>query len=286
MRSVFVLFGLALTAALPVQPRPAAVASVRDALDAYLQAYQPQLSQVMAIERLQQQVESGKTEMVMGQAVPLPGLERVLESEVAFGTLPGDEVWMGFRRVRRVNGTVVADTGPATEDLLRQADQSGAARALLADSARYNLGRPRNTNLPNLPLELLHPRHRARFDHAVTGRGRIDGVATTVLVATERSRPTIVTHPDGDDLVSIVTAHVDDRGRLLDADVRARVPPIGRPQPDRRLRVRFRWQADLGLLVPVEMREWFIGGEGRGPGTSTARYREFRRFQTSARVVP
>jgi hypothetical protein len=285
MHSLLTFLGL-VAAAVPLPPAGPSTTAVCAALDGYLRDYQPRLSALLAVERLQQQVESGKTEMVMGHPVPLPGLERRLESEVAFGTLPGDEVWMGFRRVRQVNGKAVTDTGPPTEDLLRQADHIAAARALLADGARYNLGRPRNTNLPNLPLELLHPRHRARFDYAVTGRARVAGTPATVLVATERARPTIVTHPDGEDLVSVVTAWIDDQGRLLEAEVRSRVPPISRPQPDRRLHVRFRHHDELGLLVPVEMREWFIGGEGRGPGVGKATYHDFRRFQTSARIVP
>ena len=49
----------------------------------------------------------------------------------------------------------------ATAASLNAALSSGAkddyakARAMLADSARFNLGTPRTTNLPNLPLELL-----------------------------------------------------------------------------------------------------------------------------------
>jgi hypothetical protein len=41
--------------------------------------------------------------------------------------------------------------------------------------ARHNRGSFRNTNLPNLPLELLHPLHRHRFSHTTAGTARLDG---------------------------------------------------------------------------------------------------------------
>ena len=48
-------------------------------------------------------------------------------------------------------------------------DDYSKARAMLADSAKYNLGTPRTTNLPNLPLELLHQRNAHRFTVRWTG---------------------------------------------------------------------------------------------------------------------
>ncbi len=50
--------------------------------------------------------------------------------------------------------------------------------------------------------------------------------------------------------------------------------------------VKFKPHAGLGLLVPVEMREVF-GSDANGKGgTGVARYRDFRRFETSGRIVP
>ena len=83
-----------------------------------------------------------------------------VRSEVAFIALPGSAGWMGFRRVLKVDKADVEDKQETLLSVLAGGshDDYVKARAMLADSARYNLGSPRTTNLPNLPLEVLHPR--------------------------------------------------------------------------------------------------------------------------------
>ena len=51
------------------------------------------------------------------------------------------------------------------------------------------------------------------------------------------------------------------------------------------MRVDFTEHKGLGMLVPTEMRETFPV-EQPAAGTGVARYSNFRRFQTSARIVP
>ena len=74
-------------------------------------------------------------------------------------------------------------------------------------------------------------------------------------------------------------------GRLLRAQVAARDIRIGMPPFDAVIRVDFGANAQLGLLVPVEMEETFFVERGRA-GTSVAKYTNYRKFQTSARIVP
>jgi hypothetical protein len=102
---------------------------------------------------------------------------RRLVSEVAFISLPGGAGWLGFRRAVNLNGKDLPDAGPRLDVLLTDADQDDydQARLLLTESARLNLGLPRTTNLPNLPLEFLHPRNRQRFAHRIVSRGIGDG---------------------------------------------------------------------------------------------------------------
>ena len=258
---------------------------VRDKLDAYLLNYQDRLSAVVAIEVNSQQLE-GPEPFSRGNRVFEPGPRRTIESEVSFGTLPGEGGWLGFRRVRRVDRRSIRDTATSIDELLRSSEHQDAAKKLLEQGARHNLGGFRNTNLPNLPLELLHPRHRHRFDHTVTGTTRIAGTQTTILVARERGVPAIIRTYDGIDLSSTVTAWVDDEGRLLQAEVRTRAFPLEQPQIEPVVLVKFRRNAELGLLVPVEMREVFGSDTNGKRGTGVARYRDFRRFETSARIVP
>lgn len=260
---------------------------LRDRLDAYLRDYQDRLSAIVATETL---VQETAPRPVLGQRLPtfVEGAKRRLESEVSFGTLPGEDWWLGFRHVLRRDGQTLSAV-TSVDDLLRGATPLEAARTMLAESARHNLGSYRNTNLPNLPLELLHPRHRDRFDMLVKGTARVRGTPVTVAVFSERARPSIVKTPDGIDLVSTVTAWVESTGRLLEAEVRSRPdrrPGRGAATMDAVVRVRFGPHKELGLFVPLEMREEFWHDDEERRGTGVAKYSNFRRFGTSARILP
>jgi hypothetical protein len=117
------------------------------ALDRYLIEYDPQLSALVADEVFHQ------------EAPPLttvdPYLKRRLDSEVAFTRLPDAMSWIGFRRVMKVNGVAVAQSGPALAALLLlgPTDRLAQAQLLVIQGSEHNLGLPRTTNLPNLPLE-------------------------------------------------------------------------------------------------------------------------------------
>ena len=50
------------------------------------------------------------------------------------------------------------------------------------------------------------------------------------------------------------------------------------------IRVDFKDDKNVGMLVPASMTETFF--VERGSGTGTATYSNYRRFQTSARLVP
>jgi hypothetical protein len=221
-----------------------------------------------------------------------PAHQRSLESDVAFIALPGEAGWLGLRHVQTVDGAAVRGSGRSLEALLARgwASARSAALQLLAESARHNLGSPRTINLPNLPLELLHARNRARFAVSLDGHEEIDGRRTTRVVLDERTTPSLIQGAGGANLMSTVTAWVDDdNGRLARAEVRSQ---------DRRSRIRpfqtvirvdFADDAALGLRVPVTMRERFFVDPfdvRGGVGVGVARYDRFRRFGTSARVRP
>jgi hypothetical protein len=259
--------------------------AVRDRLDAYLLAYEPQLSSLVAEELLIQRDGPSPDGFRM---TALPTKDLRLISEVAFTSLPGGIGWLGFRRAQNLNGNALPDTGPALEVLLTDADPDDfeQARLLLSESARLNLGLPRTTNLPNLPLEFLHPRNRRRFTHRIDGTEKIRSHETTRLVLNETSSPTMIQRPEGGDMTTLVTAWVETAtGRLVRAQVKTRDARIGVLQFDATVWVDFRMDEKLGLLVPYEMKEEFFAGRFR-EGTGTARYSKYRKFQTSGRIVP
>lgn len=253
---------------------------VRDRLDAYLLAYEPQLSALVADEEMTQRMVQG----YWGRQVT----NRRIRSEVAFVALPGTAGWLGFRRVTRVNGKDVKDGGVPLGQLMAEgaSDDYDQARLLLIDSAAHNLGAPRTINLPNLPLELLHPRHRHRFAQEVFAQEKVRGTPTVVLRLDEFATPSIIQQGDGGDMQTVVWAWVEPAsGRLLRAQVNARDARFGGPRFSAEVRVDFRDERALDLLVPSEMNEKFFADSG-GTGTSTAKYTKYRRFQTAGRIVP
>jgi hypothetical protein len=259
--------------------------AIRDRLDNYLIEYEPQLSSVVADERMTQRDGALRS---ANQQTAEATKNREIISEVAFIGLPGNAGWLGFRRVVKVNGRTLPDAGPSLAVILSDGakDDYDQARLLLDQSAEHNLGFPRTTNLPNLPLEFLHPRNRHRLHHRVDGMEKLRGINTARMVFEEHSTPTIIQRPDGGEMRSLVSAWVEpETGRLLRAQVKTRDARIGVLPYDNLIWVDFRMDDKLGMLVPVEMKEDFFAGRFRD-GTGTARYTNYRQFKTAARVIP
>jgi hypothetical protein len=101
----------------------------------------------------------------------------------------------------------------------------------------------------------------------------------------ETFSPTIIKHNDGADMRSIVTAWVEPAtGRLHRADVYSRDPRENAWPFDAVVSVDFEPHSEFGLLVPTKMREEFFAGHDRR-AWGEASYKNYRRFQTSARIV-
>ncbi len=250
--------------------------ALRNRLDAYLLAYEPQLSALVADEEMTQRMQEGYG----GRRVT----HRRIRSEVAFIALPGNAGWLGFRRVVKVNDKAIKDHGVSLGQLMAEgaSDDFDQARLLLADSAAHNLGAPRTINL----LELLHPRHRHRFSQEMFGREKVRGTQTVVLRFDEFATPSIIQQGDGGNMQTVVWAWVEPAsGRLLRSQVNAKDARFGGPRFSAEVRVDFKGEPALGLLVPSEMNEKFFVDDS-GTGTSTAKYANYRRFQTAARILP
>jgi hypothetical protein len=255
--------------------QPANVDAMLSKLDAYLVEYEPKLSELIADESMRQELRGNARFR----------LERQIESEVAFIALPQNVGWFGFRHVKTVDTRPV---GLADASLTTALGAPGLerARALLRESAQHNLGLPRTTNLPNLPLEFLHRRNRQRFVTHADGQETVRGIRTARVVLDERMTPTIIVNRDtGGDLPSVVRAWIEPRdGRLMRAEVNT-FASANAKRSESSIRVEFAENKALGLLVPTEMRETFPAGQPLR-GSSVASYTNFRRFQTSVRIVP
>lgn len=263
---------------------PPSAADTAAQLHAYLLGYEPRLGELIADERMAQHDVPERE----GRPGADPFYSRTLQSEVAFIALPGGAGWLGFRRVLKVGRDDVGDGTGSLREVLSSgaASEYAKAKEMLADSARFNLGQPRTINLPNLPLEMLHPRHGKRFSVRISGRERIRGKNTTLLVFVETFTPTIIKATDGGDMRSIVKAWVETaNGRLWKAEVVTRDTRRDAAAFDSIVSVDFREHDSLGVLVPTTMREVFYSGPARR-AWGDATYSNYRRFQTSARILP
>ena len=258
---------------LVAQPQPT-LEQVLDRLGAYLTEYETQLASLVADELFEQSVYARRLSR-----------EHVrLESEVAFMRLPGDNEWLGFREVRKKNWKALEATGPSMTELLAlPAGNVAKAAAIARASAQHNLGLPRTINTPTTPLDIIHPRHRHAHRFELGGTAQVRGRRVVTIRFEETSRPTLVREPSGDDLIS--------RGRFWVDPATGAVWRIEwlysretkSPSPAS-LRVDFKPHAELGLMVPFEMVERFHARQSIGEGRAT--YKNFRRFGTSARIVP
>ena len=174
---------------------------------------------------------------------------REIHSEVAFIDLPGEAGWLGFRDVRTVSGKNVRAPGPTLAEVLLRSgeDDFTQARALLLAGARHNLGEPRTTNLPTVPLEFLRARHRWRYDIRIEGYDKVEGQRTAMVVLTEGSTPSMVRRGDGGDLMARVVGWIEpDTGRLWRAEVRLEDPRLIFAERHRPTTLRVHFKAQQG----------------------------------------
>jgi hypothetical protein len=249
----------------------------------YVTDYDRQIIAVIADEQYLQGVTTGSDDDFEGSR------ERVLDSEFAWISLPALGETIGVRDVLRVDGRTVAD-GLRLRALLErpQEDALREIKAILAESARHNIGRLyRNFNFPTFPLVYIR-----RGDESRT-RWRADRAGSTaVLRFDERERSTIVRTVDGRPTRGSGRFTVDrESGRVLACDIRLQLPdePASLLQ-EYRIWVEFAHDQRLDLWVPARM----IEHAGRTGGAhlthagirGEATYRNYRRYETTGRILP
>jgi hypothetical protein len=216
----------------------------------------------------------------------------VTRADVVFARLSGAVPWGCFRDVYEVGGRRVRDVSRRLEALFARMPYMSAsqrAAALLAESARYNLGPAiRNINFPTLALAFLHPMNQARFAWSGGGRRRFGTVEGVEVQFEELARPTIVDTGVGEDLPARGRFWIDPYGgTVLRSETTFRIESGGVPVARAYIATEYRPEPKLAMWVPVEMREEYedlpnarvqtfrIGTE------ATARYAGFRRFSVT-----
>jgi len=223
---------------------------------------------------------------------------RRLESEMAFLWVPERQSWLTARNTRRVDGNAVPDSDDRLAAIL--GDTSGRQvrlRQLRDEGARFNIGNVyRNFNDPTLVLQFLDPTFQPRFDFALKGSVVVDSVEVWEVAFDERTRPSLIQSPTGD-LLSTGSIWVRADGTIVQTRL---VVADRESNTQATIDVQYQPDAKLDVWVPREMEEAYVrAGFERvsQPGAperlvpmterieGTASYSNFRRFETSGRLI-
>ncbi len=210
---------------------------------------------------------------------------RQLRSELLLFQVPGSAEWVTFRHVEEVDGAAPPEPSPSiVDDAGRHvAAARRARRALVRASASYNLGDfERTINTPTFAPIVLRRATRPARPVPPRGRGRRSRACGRSIVRfDETARPTIVR--------GLGTRNVPMRGRLWLHPATGQVLRSTLTMEDRRVSltatidVDYGHDAGLGMMVPQVMRERYE--RRRHVVTTEARYRNYRRFTTSVRII-
>ena len=283
---VWLLCGLP---AAPAAAQPPTLDTVLERAARYVADFHRQLSSIVAEERY---VQDWKR--VLDRQRGTNQLDhRELVSDLLLVKPEGSRAWMEFRDVFQVDGSPVRERdqrlvkmfltpSPTTNDQIRK---------ILSESARFNIGDiRRNVNTPVFPLLFLESANRFRFKFKQTADRRpttaaettapVDGafrVSTEIwVVAYEEKASHTMIRTDGEkDLPSKGRFWIDPAtGRVLMSELTAENRNV-------RATIDVSYQSEplLGQLVPIEMRERYVGKRSGSLVEGRATYGRFRQFQ-------
>lgn len=220
--------------------------------------------------------ENVVAEEVYVQEMSSPRRKRTVKSEYLFVRYPDVAGVMTLRDPFEVDGPPVRDaassdrmmklfTSPTPNATLR-------ARALAQEGARYNLLDIGTLNNPVLALAFLQPNYRPRFRFNLAGIEKDLGPTIRTVRFEEFRIPSILKTGANQDMLSRGLLWLDEQtGRVVKTRLQIgpfRVPP--------EIVTTFRHDPELGIDVPVEMRDWYPDRQGEIRGVAT--YGRFRRF--------
>jgi hypothetical protein len=202
---------------------------------------------------------------------------RVLRSDFLL-VKTGPEWAHVFRDVIEVDGKPVRNREDRLRKLFLETPGSALeqARAIMKESARYNIGVGRSGNSPLLPLLFLHPRESARSRFTLAGDSlTFEELRTPTVVSTMRRRRIRYDLPARGSFVIEPST-----GRVLSGEFTALGPVESYSVT---LSVHYTEDQQLKLMVPTEASEryWFAGKPKEDHLEVESTYSNFRRFQVT-----
>jgi hypothetical protein len=241
---------------------------------AYVADFEMRFSNVVAEEHYIQQAP----DRLRGPA------RRELASDFLLVKVPSDERWLPFRDVFEVDGRPVRDRQDRLTKLFLQpaATAIEQANAIVAESARYNVGIRRNINVPVFALLVLRSNNQRRFRFENLRRNSKSGPDTWLLDYKEQSPPTLIHGADNSELFTHGSFSIEAAtGRVLRSELR-----ISNPTLRVQVTTEYRFDEGFGVAIPVEMRESYGNPRFSAQTTGVATYSHFRRFvvQTEEKI--
>ena len=252
---------------------PPTLEAVIERVSRFAEQQRETLSNVRADEQYEQRLEYDDGHVIA---------RRQLDSEMAFVRLTGEEDWLAFRNVVRVDSKPTGTDPARLEKVFRDGPASTQGNRIARESAFYNLGGlERTLNTPVIPLHALMPAQVKRFKFK-----KEDEEASRVWIVSlrESQRPTIVR--------SMGRVDVPIEGRLwIEPATGVLVRALLEMTHPVKTRLEFSWRRDekLGAWVPSEMRERYArvrGSSQRRPYdiVGVATYSNYRRFAVDVRI--
>jgi DNA-binding winged helix-turn-helix (wHTH) protein len=243
---------------------------------------------LLADEACQQSAFRMTRQLTMFGAIgPERWARRRWKAELAFVRLPDRRQpavpWIEVRDVVEVDGVPLPGRDALLQRVLRVDPQwkTKTARDMVDESARFNIGPVRRTtNVPTLPLLVLHPDNQSRFVFNTIGEKTTGGMVAWKVGFSEQARPALIrAADDGSDMPSAGSFQINpDSGEVIRADLWC-----GR-QAETRLSVTYVRHQRFELHLPAEMTEYAAGADGEWVEGKCS-YSNFRRFETSGRMI-
>jgi VWFA-related protein len=292
----------------PAEPAPsAAPASVKHTTPAvnvdelmprvasYIRNYTEQMSLVIGVEHYSQWLQREDF------TNPSAGTSRAISKQLVaeFALVRNKDDWDGFRNVYEVDGKPVPEAKDRMINLFTREPATAVeqSRKIAAESSRYNLGAiQRNFNVPTVALFFLAAPNQGRFRFTKDKDDDIGGVKVWKVRFEETRKPTIIRTSAGNDMPVKGEAWIDAvDGRVLKTHMQLD-SRIGRRGADTTASITVTYALDprLQILVPSEMletyeapmRSAFTGEDNMTKVNCRATYSDFKRFETSGRVLP
>lgn len=276
MKTLGALIGGVVLMVSPASAQDPTLGAVLARAGAYVVEFQRQLSGIVAEERYVQDVRIVAT---VGSPPRLSRgvTHRELKSDLLLVKPVGADRWIQFRDVFEIDGKPVRDRNERLMKLFIEpsASMKKQVERIVDESTRYNIGNmERTVNVPVLALVILDPENQSRFKFKdPDSDARRDSV--WVIQFQEVERETMIRTSNGRDLPAHGRFWIEPgTGRVLRSELIAEDVLI-RGVVD----VKYQPEPDIGLLVPVEMRERYEIRKDGARVEGTATYGRFRQFQ-------